>query len=239
MEATGSFGPEAGPSVALTARRWRTRRSAAVAGLLFGLLLIAALVLLRVAVEGVDADAVVRDERRRELIRLGLSLVPFAGIAFLWFIGVVRDQVGRVEDRLFSTVFLGSGLLFLAMLFTGAVITASLLALAGTSAVADAQWEFGREIARALVTVYAMRMAALFTFSVSTVVLRSRAAPRWIAFLGYGVGLLLLVASGAHPWVQLAFPAWVLLLSVALLLVHPHPAEPVNPHPAEPGGAAS
>ena len=57
------------------------------------------------------------DSSRRALIRAGLHLVPFAGIAFLWFIGVVRDQLGEVEDRLFSTVFLGSGLLFLAMLF--------------------------------------------------------------------------------------------------------------------------
>ena len=52
--------------------------------------------------------------------------MPFAGIAFLWFIGVVREQLGEVEDRLFSTVFLGSGLLFLAMLFTGASTTAGL-----------------------------------------------------------------------------------------------------------------
>ena len=56
-------------------------------------------------------------------------LVPFAGIAFLWFIGVVREQLGNVEDRLFSTVFLGSGLLFLAMLFIGAVNSTSLLAM--------------------------------------------------------------------------------------------------------------
>jgi len=43
--------------------------------------------------------------------------LPFAGIAFLWFIGVLRDRLGELEDRFFATVFLGSGLLFLAMLF--------------------------------------------------------------------------------------------------------------------------
>ena len=53
---------------------------------------------------------------------LALNLLPFAGIAFLWFIGVVRDRIGQGEDRFFATVFLGSGLLFIAMLFvTGAV----------------------------------------------------------------------------------------------------------------------
>lgn len=33
-----------------------------------------------------------------------------AGIAFLWFIGVIRDRSGAHEDRFFATVFLGSGL---------------------------------------------------------------------------------------------------------------------------------
>ena len=48
---------------------------------------------------------------------LALNIIPFAGIAFLWFMGVLRDRFGQQEDRFFATVFLGSGLLFLAMLF--------------------------------------------------------------------------------------------------------------------------
>jgi hypothetical protein len=51
-------------------------------------------------------------------VNFALTLVPFAGIAFLWFMGVVRSHLGRLEDQFFSTVFYGSGLLFLAMLFT-------------------------------------------------------------------------------------------------------------------------
>jgi hypothetical protein len=52
-------------------------------------------------------------------ILIALNMVPFSGIAFLWFIGVVRDLIGEREDRFFATVFLGSGLLFVAMLFGG------------------------------------------------------------------------------------------------------------------------
>jgi hypothetical protein len=123
--------------------------------------------------------------QRRTLIRLSLSLVPFAGIAFLWFIGVVREQLGAVEDRLFSTVFMGSGLLFLAMLFTGAAISASLIAmLAGANANAEV-FAYGRDTAQGLLSVYAMRMAAVFTLSVSTVGLRTSALPRWVSYLGY------------------------------------------------------
>ena len=116
----------------LTAAFWRSRRSAAIAGIVFGVLLLVALTMLRIALSADSLQSLRTDPQRRTLIRLSLQLVPFAGIAFLWFIGVVRDQLGGVEDRLFSTVFLGSGLLFVAMLFVGAGTSTSLMAtLAG------------------------------------------------------------------------------------------------------------
>src|SRR6476620_5095972 len=116
----------------LTARFWRGRRSAAVAGIVFGVLLLAALTMVRLALSDTNIASLQSDPSKRSLIGLGLNLVPFAGIAFLWFIGVIRDQLGEVEDRLFSTVFLGSGLLFLAMLFVGAVTTSTVLSLVVT-----------------------------------------------------------------------------------------------------------
>ncbi|RZU12466.1 hypothetical protein EV645_5737 [Kribbella rubisoli] len=205
----------------LEARFWRSRRSAAVAGIVFGVLLLAALTMLRVALSADSLQSLESDPARRRLIRISLHLVPFAGIAFLWFIGVVRDQLGDVEDRLFSTVFLGSGLLFLAMLFIGAVTASSMTAmLAGSDVNADV-WAYGRTSTQALISVYAMRMAAVFTLSVSTVGLRTSAFPRWVAILGYLVAVVLLVAAGEHRWTQLAFPAWVLLVSVVILFTRP------------------
>jgi hypothetical protein len=170
---------------ALTARFWRTRRSAAIAGIVFAVLLLTALTMMRLALGDADPRTLQFDSHRRALIRVGLHLVPFAGIAFLWFIGVVRDQLGPVEDRLISTVFLGIG------------------------------------TTQTLVSVYAMRMAAVFTLSVSTVGLRTSAFPRWISYLGYVIALVLLLAAGEHKWTQLLFPAWVLLLSVVILLTGP------------------
>ena len=132
----------------------------------------------------------------------------------------MRSKV-TVEDRLFSTVFLGSGLLFLAMLFVGAVTASSMTAmLTGPDVNADL-WAFGRTNTQALISVYAMRMAAVFTLSVSTVGLRTSAFPRWVAILGYLDALILIVAAGEHKWTQLAFPAWVLLVSVVILLTRP------------------
>jgi hypothetical protein len=212
----------------LTARRWRSRRSAAIAGIIFAVLLLTALTMMRIALSEGSLEALQTDVQRRSLIRLSLHLVPFAGIAFLWFIGVVREQLGEVEDRLFSTVFLGSGLLFLAMLFIGAVTSTSLLTmLAGADPNADL-FAYGRSTTQTLISVYAMRMAAVFTLSVSTVGLRTSGLPRWVSYLGYLVALTLLLAAGEHKWFQLLFPAWVLLVSVVILLVRP-PTRTANP----------
>jgi hypothetical protein len=212
-------------------RRWRSRRSAAVAGIIFAVLLLTALTMIRIALSESSLQALEADSQRRSLILLSLELMPFAGIAFLWFIGVVREQLGNVEDRLFSTVFLGSGLLFLAMLFTGAATSTSLMAMLASSNPDDNLYAFGRSTTQTLISVYGMRMAAVFTISVSTVGLRTSGLPRWVSYVGYLVALTLLVASGEHKWFQLLFPLWVLLVSVVILLVRP-PASTANPDSA-------
>ena len=60
------------------------------------------------------------------------SLLPFAGIAFLWFIAVVRDRLGELEDRFFATAFLGSGLLFIAMVFNAAAVAGGIISVLGS-----------------------------------------------------------------------------------------------------------
>ena len=82
-------------------------------------------------------------------------------------------------------------------------------------------WAYGRESSQVLVSVYAMRMAAVFTLSVSTVGLRTGALPRWVVYLGYVVALVLIVAAGEHRWTQLVFPTWVLLVSIVILVTRP------------------
>ena len=205
----------------LTPRLWRSRRAAAIAGIIFGVLLITALAMARIALSEGSLESLQDDPQRRGMIRLSLNLVPFAGIAFLWFIGVLRDQLGAVEDRLFSTVFLGSGVLFLAMLFMGAVNSTSLMAMLVGPKPDVAVFAFARSTSQTLISVYAMRMAAVFTLSVSTVGIRTASLPRWVCYLGYLVGLTLMLAAARFQWSQLVFPAWVLLVSLALLMNRP------------------
>ena len=206
---------------AALSRSLRTPRAAGIAGVLFAVLLTTALVLVRLAAPADPADVApfVAEPAKRRLVVLALNLVPFAGIAFLWFIGVVRDRIGQREDRFFATVFLGSGLLFVAMLFVACAVTAGFLADAALRPGAPQQVSgFGRRIGAVVLHTYAMRMAAVFTISTATIGLRTGFIPRWLGFLGYAVALVLLVAIGATPWVELLFPLWVLLLSLDTLI---------------------
>ena len=97
---------------------------------------------------------------------------------------MIREQLGDVEDRLFSTVFLGSGLLFLAMLFQGAVTASSMMEMLAAAESRRERLGFGRTTTQSLISVYAMRMAAVFTLSVSTLGMRTRAIPPWVSYLG-------------------------------------------------------
>jgi hypothetical protein len=205
----------------LTGTRLRTPRAAAAAGILFSLLITVALVLIIVSAppDSGKAGAWLTDSARRGAITIALNLVPFAGIAFLWFIGVVRDRIGQREDRFFASVFLGSGLLFVAMLFVGAAFAGGLIAdaAAGRTAPGPDTLVVGRQVTRLLLHVYAMRMAAVFTMSAATITLRTQVVPRWIGILGIAVAVVLLVSVGLTLWVELLFPAWILLLSLDIL----------------------
>jgi hypothetical protein len=138
------------------------------------------------------------DPHRRGMVVLALNLVPFAAIAFLWFIGVVRDRIGQREDRFFATVFLGSGLLFVAMLFVPSAVTAAILAdTAARPRAAEEVSGFGRSVGSLVLHVYAMRMAAVFTISTATIGLRTGVLPRWLALWGCETAVILL--AGRAP----------------------------------------
>jgi len=215
--------PEATTEPRAVAQAIRTPRAAALAGIAFSVLFGMALVLVRRAVPAAPEDAGrwLSDSSRRDAVLLGLGLVPFAGIAFLWFVGVVRDRVGEAEDRFFATAFLGSGLLFVGMLFVASAVAGGLIVAAERNAdtiLASGAWEFGRETTHELMVVYAMRMAAVWTLAICTILLRTRLAPRWLVASGYAVAIVLLLTAGSVAWVELAFPAWVLALSLHVLV---------------------
>jgi MFS family permease len=205
-------------------RQLRNPASAAVAGIIFSVILIVVLVQFHASVPaGRPSTDWLTDEDRRQGVQMAVALIPFAGIAFLWFIGVIRTRLGDREDKLFATVFLGSGLLFVALLFLAGAILATLLALfeRGIPVGADALILLV-VFTKSLMGMFGARMAAVFTISVSSVGLRTGMLPRWLVVLGYITGVILLLSPPLSNWTQLLFPTWVLLFSVYILVASRH-----------------
>ena len=146
-------------------------------------------------------------------------MIPFAGIAFLWFLATIRNRIGRREDQFLATVFIGSGLLFVAMMFVGGAAAGAPVTIAGIaqSAIDPEAALIGRGIAYALYFVYGVKMAAVFILVSSTIGLRSGALPRWFCLLGYPTALVLLLVIFFSEVIVLVFPAWVTITSLILI----------------------
>jgi hypothetical protein len=187
-----------------------------VAGVLFALLFGTSLVLIRLALPEGEQPGTQWLESGSTNLKVAATIMPFAAIAFLWFMGVVRDGLGRYEDKFFSTVFIGSGLLFLAMMFVAAGVGAG---LERSHAAADPPVAtFGQMVLLAVSKTYALRMAAVFMISLATIWLKTGLMPRWLVAVSYLAAVGLLVASDVTMWLTLAFPVWVLVVSVLLLV---------------------
>jgi hypothetical protein len=198
-----------------TRQALKTPRAAAIAGIAFSLLLALCLVIFRVAFPSTphEAGAWLSDEARRRAVLLALQVAPFAGIAFLWFIAVIRDRMGAKEDRFFASVFLGSGLLFIAMFFASIAVAVGLIS---DRLISAELWQFGHSL-MALLADFAVKMAAVFMVATATITLRTAIMANWLGWLGYAIALILLLSSTVLPWIELLFPLWVLLVSAHVL----------------------
>jgi hypothetical protein len=204
-------------------RRAATPIAGAVAGILFAVLFGVSVTIISNTVADVAHDTGAWLEIGAGPFKFALGLLPFAGLFFLWFIAVARERLGRFEDQFFATVFLGSGLLFLAMMFAAAASAGAIAAAyaKAPSAFVDSNtYLYARQIVAQIFNVYALRMAAVFLISQATLWLRTGVMPRWMALLSYAVALVLLFIVTQASWVVLVFPAWVLLVSVYILVTH-------------------
>jgi len=198
-------------------------RAAALAGVIFALLMMMSLAVLRVTVpaDPNHTGSWTTEPSVRNAVSFALQLAPFAGIAFLWFIGVLRDRLGALEDQFFATVILGSGLLFVASLFGATALAGALVRMPASDSVHMRGGEAYRVIRWATYTflnVLGIKMAGVFIFSTCTVALRTAIFPRWVAFAGYACGLVLLLVITNWEWIALLFPLWMLVLSTQILI---------------------
>ena len=210
----------------LIRREVRSPRSAALAGILFSLLMATSMTLLRTGAL-VDPAEISTEwlETRSAASSAILVLIPFAGIAFLWFTGVMRDLLGDREDKFFATVFLGRGIILVVMRFVWA---AAYGAIFGTyKAIADMLTDldvfvYAISFTNQIISNYFLRMAGVYMLSTGSLWTRTRAVPRWLSIITFIVALSFLLFAGALRLARFIFPAWVLLVSVYILILNYH-----------------
>lgn len=204
----------------LTNASLRTPRAAAFAGIIFSVLLFAVFGLMRRSVPSDPFEQGAWLAGDTTYVALAMNLVPFAGVAFLWFVGALRDRLGAREDQFFATVFLGSGFLLLAMLFAAAAVVGAIIIsfhAAPEALLHSATFHFGRGLAYGMINIYLVKTAAVFMITTSTIAIYTRLTPRWLAIVGYVISLVLLFGSYYFGWSVLVFPLWVLLVSISIL----------------------
>jgi hypothetical protein len=202
----------------------RSPRSAALAGILFSVLLIASMALItgvtQVSVDDISAEWL---GTRVDSASLALSLIPFAGIAFFWFTGVIRDHIGDREDRFFATVFLGSGIALVVLIFIYAATTGAVFGSFSLDAdiLTDEDiFVFGFMFMNEILGNYILRIAGVYMFSIGTIWTRTQVMPRWLTVTTYIVALIFLFFAGSIREARFIFPAWVLLTSVYILITN-------------------
>ncbi len=227
--------PDAGTALESVSRDLRAPRAAGVAGLAFAVLFIGSLLMLRSQpAAGSSAEEIAAWSLRKDsktLALVGLYFAPFSGIAFLWFIAVIRHHVGNREDQFFATVFLGSGLLFVAMLFAAAAAAGAPLAgvkFQGAPVPSADAIGLARALAYTFLYVYGVRAAAVFMISVSTIAHRTASLPRWLVIAGYVIALIMLFSVSFFRFVVLLFPLWVAAVSIVILRTARVPDEPAT-----------
>lgn len=210
------------------AHRIRSIEAAAIAGVAYAVLSVLALGLLSQFPDLEQSDAEIAewfaDSANQTTLILGCNLVALSAIMFLWFVAVIRRRLGDLEDRFFGTVFLGSGLAFVAVWLgygaslAGPAVAASHIAGAVVS-VDSASTSAGT--AAAFLLVLGPRVEAVFVIVTSTLIVRSRVLPTWLAFVGYVFALAMLIVPLVADPLGLGFPVWVLLVSVVILAARP------------------
>jgi hypothetical protein len=155
--------------------------------------------------------------------RLVIAIVPFAGIAFLWFTGVVRDQLSYQEGRFFATLFFGSGIIQIVLLFIWSAIFGAIIGTRTLVASGMASGEvhiFGFVLMNELIGNYALRMSGIYMTAIGALWVRTGTMPRWLIVITYVLAFGFLFAADRFREARFMFPGWVFLVSVYILILN-------------------
>jgi hypothetical protein len=205
---------------------------AGVSGVVFALLFIVGLALVHQApgLSAPDSDYLTfyTAGSRDVLVALGLYIVPFAGIAGLWHMIATRTLLQVLRPGAWSEIpywlQLAAGVLFVGTLFTGAAAVGAVALLTQLSPAPLPSPDVARALSAvgyAMVFVYGTRAAGMYMITTTGLAFAAGLLPRWLAALSYAIAAFLLVSVTYHPGILLVFPAWVLTVSILVLVRRP------------------
>jgi hypothetical protein len=203
-------------------------RMSGLSGLAFAALFVVALIFVQRAPGlGASDDAYAdfyRAGHGSDLVTAGMYLVPFAGIAFLWFMAATRTLVlalPNTSSPIQRFLQHASGVLFVALLFAGTALVGAVALLTVFSDNPVPAPDVARGMTGAgygMVFVFGVRAAGMFLLTTTTLARSCGLMHNWVAWISYLAGAFLLVSTTFHPAILLVFPAWVVLVSVLALL---------------------
>ena len=200
-----------------------TPRAAAIAGIIYSLLMLTVFVMTRDFIE-INPDSLDTEwvDTWAGTASLAITMVSFAGLAFLWFTGVMRDRLGDQEDQFFATIFLSSGVILVLLYFIWAAILSAILRteVSITAKVASHLYIFAFTLLNEIGGNYALRVASIYMFSICTLWTKTGLMPRWLTILTYILAFGFLFTAQSIKEAQYIFPAWVLLVSVYILYLN-------------------
>lgn len=207
----------------------RLMTACAVAGCVFAVLLIVGLALVRTApglgVSDAAYSAFYSDGHSDVLVTVGLHIVPFAGIAFLWYAVSLRTLLMAVpgeRPQLPAWLQLASGVVVVCMMFVASALVGAVALLRVFSADPLPAPEVARALASAgygVAFVYGVRAAGMFMMTTTALLRHAHLMPRPLVWVSYLLALGLLISTTFHPAILLLFPAWVVLSCAAMLVV--------------------
>jgi hypothetical protein len=219
-------------------------RIAALSGLAFAVLFVVALVLLHRTPTLGDPDAAYAkfyaNGGDQLFVAVGLYLVPFVGIAFLWHMTAIRnvlDTLTPAPSTMAHGLNLLAGVIFVTLLFAGTAAAGSVAfgVYFGHAPVDDpATARALTAVGYGLVFVFAVRGAGMFALTTTTLLRTAGVLPKVPALAAYLLAAFLLLAVSNNPVAVLVFPAWVVLISIFLLRHARRPAAPAQPDTSRP-----
>ena len=152
----------------------------------------------------------------------GLYLLPFAAILFLWFVVALRGWIRgtrRRRNMLISDLQLVSGAVFTAIFLVGvaAIATPLLVMDADIEAISLEHARLLAGYGNTMMDVMGVRIAAIFVIATASLGVTTGVLPRWFSLASYAFGAILMIAPMVDQPLILAFPTWVIALSVILL----------------------